>query len=75
MFRGVRGTPLPAWARDLGCATWAQIVLKWVLGDPAATCVIPATRNPAHARDDLAASEPLPDEAMRARILTLFRSM
>jgi len=76
MFRRVKGKPLPGWAKDLGCATWAQFFLKWILGHPAVTCVIPGTRNPKHALDNLAAaSDPLPDEAARGRMASHFNSL
>jgi len=69
MFRQVRGKSLPDWARDIACASWAQVFLKWILSQPAVTCVIPATRSPAHVRDNLAAASlPLPDASMRRRI-------
>jgi diketogulonate reductase-like aldo/keto reductase len=61
-------TPLPGWAAEAGCASWAQVFLKWILADPAVTCAIPATSNPAHLEDDLGgASLPLPDAAWRKR--------
>ena len=76
MFRRVRGVPLPAWAQEIGCASWAQFFLKWILGHPAVTCAIPGTRNPKHVADNLgAASGPLPDEAMRRRMSVYFESL
>jgi diketogulonate reductase-like aldo/keto reductase len=60
--------PLPGWAGEAGCTSWAQVFLKWILADPAVTCAIPATSNPAHLEEDLgAASLPLPDAAWRKR--------
>ncbi len=76
MFRRVRGEALPAWAQEIGCASWAQFFLKWILGHPAVTCAIPGTRNPKHVADNLgAASGPLPDEAMRRRMSVYFESL
>ena len=76
MFRRVKGKPLPEWAAAIGCASWAQYFLKWILAEPAVTCVIPGTRNPAHVGDNLgAATGPLPDEAMRARMSAYFNSL
>ena len=76
MFRRVKGKPLPDWAKDIGCATWAQFFLKWILAHPAVTCAIPATRNPAHMADNLgAAYGPLPDEATRRKMAAYFNSL
>src|SRR5437773_6297550 len=76
MFRRVKDKPLPDWAKEIGCASWAQFFLKWILGNPAVTCAIPGTRNPKHVADNLgAASGPLPDEAMRRRMSVYFESL
>ncbi|WP_334163983.1 aldo/keto reductase [Phenylobacterium sp.] len=75
LFARVRRLPLPAWAGELGCTSWAQILLKYVLAHPAVTCAIPGTRNPRHIADNLgAATGPLPDAAQRARILEAVRA-
>ena len=69
LFDRVHGKPLPGFAKEIGCANWAQFFLKWVIGHPAVTCVIPGTARPDHARDNLAAGVGrLPDEAMRKRM-------
>jgi aryl-alcohol dehydrogenase-like predicted oxidoreductase len=68
-----RGRPLPPFAAELGATSWAQLLLKFILGHPAVTVAIPATSDPAHAADDLAAGAgPLPDEAMREKIASYF---
>ena len=72
MFRRVRGGPLPAWAREIGCASWAQFFLKWILAHPAVTCVIPATSRPEHLVDNMkAGTGNLPDVATRERMAAL----
>lgn len=69
LFQTVADTPLPGWARALGCATWAQVFLKFILSHPAVTCVIPGTRKPKHLSDNVAAGRGrLPDEAERREI-------
>lgn len=61
--------PLPPLAAELGCAYWATLVLKWELAHPAVTVAIPATTNPEHAAQNLAALRgPLPDARMREAI-------
>lgn len=68
-FREVVKRPLPGWAAEIGCASWAQIFLKFILGHPAVNCPIPATSSPAHMQDDLAAGfGTLPTEEQRRRI-------
>lgn len=70
LFAKMRGKPLPAWAADAGCASWAQIFLKYVLAHPAVTCAIPATNKVEHLLDNLGAGRaPLPDAALRARMV------
>lgn len=69
LFRRVRGRALPAWAADLGCASFGQLFLKWILGHPAVTCAIPATSKPTHLADNMAAGTgPVLDGPARARI-------
>ena len=72
LFRRVRGQPLPAWAAEAGCASWAQIFLKWILAHPAVTCVIPATSRPQHLADNMGAGMgALPDAVTRDRMAAL----
>jgi diketogulonate reductase-like aldo/keto reductase len=54
-LRALRARPLPAWAAEIGCASWNQLLLKFVLAQPAVTCVIPGTSDPAHMKDNAAA--------------------
>jgi aryl-alcohol dehydrogenase-like predicted oxidoreductase len=69
LVRRLRSRALPAWAGELGCRSWPQLLLKFVIAHPAVTCVIPATSSVEHLRDNMAAgSGPMPDEAMRERI-------
>lgn len=70
LFQRIRGQALPAWAEEIGCESWAQIFLKWILAHPAVTCVIPATSRPQHLADNMKAGlGVLPDAPMRERIL------
>ena len=72
LFGRVEGRELPGWATEIGCASWAQVFLKFVLGHPAVTCPIPATSKPHHLADNMAAGcGELPDEAWRKRAIEL----
>jgi diketogulonate reductase-like aldo/keto reductase len=63
-------SPVPGWAGEIGCTNWAQILLKFVLSNPAVTCVIPATSNAKHMEDNVqAGSGTFPDAALRARMI------
>jgi aryl-alcohol dehydrogenase-like predicted oxidoreductase len=69
LLRRLSKRPLPGWAAEIDCASWAQVLLKFVVSHPAVTCAIPATASPAHLRDNMGAgSGRLPDGALRARI-------
>ena len=70
----VASRPLPAWAGEIGCRTWAQVLLKFVVAHPAVTCAIPGTSRDEHMRDNAAAGTGvLPDAAMRRRIVDALR--
>lgn len=69
LFRRLRARPLPPWAAEIGCTSWAQILLKFIVSHPAVICAVPATSQAAHLRDNMAAGlGPMPDAAMRRRI-------
>ena len=68
LFRAVRGKPVPAWAAAFA-GSWAQFFLKYLLGDPRVTAVIPGTSDPAHMADNLGAMHgTLPDPDQRRRM-------
>jgi diketogulonate reductase-like aldo/keto reductase len=70
LFTRVRGKPLPPWAADFDCASWAQFFLKFILGHPAVTCPIPATASAKHVADNLGAGRGrLPDAATRKKMI------
>lgn len=72
LFARLRGRPLPPWATQFDCSSWAQFMLKFILSHPAVTCVIPATDKPDHARDDLQAGRGgLPDMARRTQMVRI----
>jgi diketogulonate reductase-like aldo/keto reductase len=76
MFRRVRGRSLPEWAAEFDCTSWAQLFLKYIIAEPAVTCAIPATANPAHMADDLKAGfGRLPDARQREQIRRLWDAL
>lgn len=69
LFGAKTAKPLPGWGVELGCRTWAEAFLKFVVSQPAVTCAIPATSQRAHLLENMRAlSGPLPDAALRKRI-------
>jgi aryl-alcohol dehydrogenase-like predicted oxidoreductase len=76
LFQRVANRPLPQWAADIGCTSWAQFFLKYVLSHPAVTCVIPATAKPEHMADNLQAGRgTLPEENWRGEMVRYFASL
>ncbi len=69
LFSRVRGKEVPAWAAEFDCKSWGQFFLKYILGHPAVTCVIPATSKPHHLVDNMGAGTGrLPDASTRQRM-------
>lgn len=76
MIDRAAGHGLPPVAVELGCRSPAQLFVKWVLGDPAVTAILAATRNPAHAAENLqAAAGAVPDATQRAAIQDWFQAL
>jgi diketogulonate reductase-like aldo/keto reductase len=68
LLRRLARRAVPQWARDCGATTWPALLLKYLLAEPALTCVIPATQDPGHARELFAAGAgrlPTPEERRR----------
>ena len=55
LFRKTKNKAFPAWAAEFGAATWGQLFLKFILANPAVTCVIPGTAKPKHMQDNVQA--------------------
>ena len=69
LIRHVARHRLPAWAVEIGCTSWAQFLLKFVIAHPDVTCAIPATGNVGHVQENMGVARGiLPDAAMRARM-------
>ena len=76
LFEKVRSKPLPEWASEFDCHSWAQFFLKWIVANPAITCAIPATDKPRHLEDNVQGGiGRLPDAKMRRRMVELVSSL
>lgn len=76
LFRATRGKPLPPWAAEIGCNSWAQFFLKFIVSHPAVTCAIPATSKIEHLKDNMqAGTGELPDAAMRERMVRVIAEL
>jgi aryl-alcohol dehydrogenase-like predicted oxidoreductase len=70
LFTRVRQKPLPEWAAEFDCHSWAQFLLKWIIAHPAVTCAIPATSNARHLEDNVQSGiGRLPDADLRRRMV------
>jgi diketogulonate reductase-like aldo/keto reductase len=73
VLKALAAKPLPPWTVDIDCHSWAQFLLKWIVAHPAVTCVIPATNNPQHLEDNMAAGVGrLPDAKTRQLMASVF---
>jgi diketogulonate reductase-like aldo/keto reductase len=69
LLRRLARTPVPSWAAEIDCDSWAQLLLKFVTSHPDVTCVIPATSDLAHLRQNMRAGEwRIPSDDLRERI-------
>jgi diketogulonate reductase-like aldo/keto reductase len=76
LFGRVAGRPLPSWAADFDCGSWAQFFLKYIVSHPAVTCAIPATSDPEHLVDNMGAClGRLPDDRQRRRMVEVFEAL
>jgi diketogulonate reductase-like aldo/keto reductase len=70
LLRDLKRHPLPSWAAEIDCTTWAQVALKFIVSHPAVTCAIPATSSVAHVRENMGAGTGrMPDDALRKRMV------
>ena len=72
LFRQVSGKQLPGWTKEFDCNSWAQFFLKFILSNPAVTCVIPGTDNPRHMLDNVGAGfGKLPGEKQKQQMVSV----
>lgn len=76
LFARVRQKPLPEWAAEFDCHSWAQFLLKWIVAHPAVTCAIPATSNVRHLEDNMQGGiGRLPDGKLRQRMVEVVSAL
>jgi diketogulonate reductase-like aldo/keto reductase len=76
LIAATRSAKLPSFAAEIGCASWAALLLKFVVSHPGVTCAIPATTRAAHANENMGCARgPLPDEPTRQRIAALVATL
>ena len=69
IFQAVGDQPVPDWAQEFDCSSWAQVLLKYALSHPAATVAIPGMTKAHHVDDNMMAGHGrLPDTAERKKI-------
>ncbi len=74
LFGKTKNKPLPDWAREIGCRTFGQLFLKYIVSHPAVTCAIPATAKVDHMLDNMEANfGALPDPSLRSEMETWFQ--
>ena len=70
LFSKVKGRPFPPWAGEYNIESWSAYFLKYIIAQPAVTCVIPATANPQHAHDNVkAATGNLPGNEIQKKMV------
>jgi aryl-alcohol dehydrogenase-like predicted oxidoreductase len=75
LFRAVHGKEVPVWARAFA-NSWGEFFLKYLLGDPRVTAVIPGTADAGHMTDNAGAMRgPLPDPDQRRRMIEFVESL
>ena len=69
LFPRIKNKPLPTWALEFDIHSWSSFFLKFILSHPSVTCIIPATSNVQHLKENSSAGEgPLPDEITREKM-------
>jgi len=75
LFRKVKQKTLPEWACEFEAKTWGQLFLKFILANPAVTCVIPGTSKAKHMLDNVQAGYgELPTKAYQQKIVDLIEN-
>lgn len=76
IFGAVGDNPLPDWAHEFDCDSWAQFLLKYAVGHAAATLAIPGMTKVHHVDDNFGAARGrLPDADERKRQEAFFDAL
>ena len=76
IFRAVGDQPVPEWARDFDCSSWAQVLLKYALSHPASTVAIPGMTKVGHVEDNMMAGHGrMPDASERKKIEAFYDAL
>jgi diketogulonate reductase-like aldo/keto reductase len=71
-FDKLANVPLPEWAAEFECESWAQFSLQYIFANPAVTCVLTETTRAEHmAENARAAFAPVPSATARERMRAL----
>ena len=69
LFSAVQGKPLPDWAAEFDCKSWAQFFLKYIVSHPSVTCTMPGMARPDYVADNAGAAQGrMPDAALRKKM-------
>ena len=76
IFSAVGDQPVPDWAREFDCSSWAQFLLKYALSHPAATVAIPGMTKTHHVEDNMLAGHGrLPDKEERRKMEAFYDAL
>lgn len=75
LFDYVKGKKIPEWIKEMGINTWAAFFLKYIISNPNVCFTIPATSNPDHLVENIAAGRGyIPIESERLRMIKEFEN-
>lgn len=76
LFDVVSNASLPGFAKEIGCETWAQFFLKFIVSQQAITCAIPATSRIGHMEENMRSRfGPLPDNKTRQKMIATMKAL